>query len=198
MSSTPEFGEAALAAALPARPGGARRLTRYTAAFGGCLAAMLLLVNQQWYRGVEAVVTGDAVSKWLGYPVVVSRSQQTMFFAFHGTGPAHMLGLQVTLGCSSVLLLAPIVLLAGVMLSMRDTSPVRVLLAAAVAASLVISINVLRLVMIAAMVDWWGVQTGFGWGHTLFGSVLMLLGLAAALGAFVLVLGYRGRGARTT
>jgi exosortase/archaeosortase family protein len=189
-----EFGEAAPDAASPARPGGGERLGRYAAALGGFAAATALLLSQHWYRGVEAVVTGDTVSKWLGFPVIVSRAQQTMFFAFHGTGPSHMLGLQITLGCSSVLLLAPIVLLTGVLLSLRNVSALRVLLAAAIAASLVVFINVLRLVMIAAMVDWWGVQAGFGWGHTLFGSVLMLLGLAAALGSFVLVLGHRGRG----
>jgi exosortase/archaeosortase family protein len=199
VSSPPEFGEAAQVADSPSRRGRVRRLARYTAAFGGCVVAILLLLSQNWYRGVEAVVTGDAVSKWLGFPVIVSRAQQTMFFAFHGTGPSHMLGLQITLGCSSVLLLAPIILITGALLSLHNISPVRVLLAAAVAASLVVSINVLRLVMIAAMVDWWGVAAGFGWGHTLFGSVLMLVGLAAALGAFVLVLGYRGRNrAQTT
>ncbi|HEV2344306.1 MAG TPA: archaeosortase/exosortase family protein [Actinocrinis sp.] len=194
MSIPQESGEAAVDAASPARPGGVRRLTRYAAAFGGVAAAITLLLSEHWYRGVEAVVTGDTVSKWLGFPVIVSRAQQTMFFAFRGTGPSHMLGLQITLGCSSVLLLAPILLLTGVLLSLRNVSPLRVLFAAAIAGSLVVFINVVRLVMIAAMVDWWGVAAGFGWGHTLFGSVLMLLGLAAALGSFVLVLGYRGRG----
>lgn len=194
MSIPQESGEAAVDAASPARPGGVRRLTRYAAALGGVAAAITLLLSEHWYRGVEAVVTGDTVSKWLGFPVIVSRAQQTMFFAFRGTGPSHMLGLQITLGCSSVLLLAPILLLTGVLLSLRNVSPLRVLFAAAIAGSLVVFINVVRLVMIAAMVDWWGVAAGFGWGHTLFGSVLMLLGLAAALGSFVLVLGYRGRG----
>lgn len=194
MSIPQESGEAAVDAASPARPGGVRRLTRYAAALGGVAAAITLLLSEHWYRGVEAVVTGDTVSKWLGFPVIVSRAQQTMFFAFRGTGPSHMLGLQITLGCSSVLLLAPILLLTGVLLSLRNVSPLRVLFAAAIAGSLVVFINVVRLVMIAAMVDWWGVAAGFGWGHTLFGSVLMLLGLAAALGSFVLVLGYHGRG----
>jgi exosortase/archaeosortase family protein len=194
VSSPHEFGAVVPITAAVSRDGAVRRLSRYIAALTGFIIAMALLLSQQWYRGVEAVVTGDAVSKWLGFPVIVARERQTMFFAFHGTGPAHMLGLQITLGCSSVLLLAPIVLLTGTLLSLRNVSPVRVLLAAAVAACLVVSINVVRLVMIAAMVNWWGVQTGFGWGHTLFGSVLMLVGLAAALGAFVLVLGYHGPG----
>jgi hypothetical protein len=47
--------------------------------------------------------------------------------------------------------------------------------------------------MIAALVDWWGTEAGFGWGHTLFGSLLMLAGMAAALGVFVAVLGPKRR-----
>ena len=92
-------------------------------------------------------MAGDAVGRWLGYPVQVARAEQTMFFAFHGTGTAHMLGLQVTLGCSSALLLAPVLLLAGVLLGVGHASTARVLLAAVLAGSLVVVVNVLRLVM---------------------------------------------------
>jgi exosortase/archaeosortase family protein len=193
MSSPYEGGEAAISAASPPRRAEPRRIIRYLGVSGGCVVALLLLVNQAWYRGLEASIAGDAVSRWLGFPVLVSRPQQIMFFAFHGTGPAHMLGLQVTLGCSSVLLLAPLALVTGGLLSLGNVSPGRVLLAAAVATSIIVFFNVLRLVMIAEMVSWWGVQTGFGWGHTLFGSMLMLAGLAAALVAFVVVLSRKGR-----
>jgi exosortase/archaeosortase family protein len=160
-----------------------------------CALAVLAVVYESWYRGVEAVLAGDAVSRWLGFPVVVARAQQTMFFAFHGTGNAHMLGFQVTLGCSSDLLVAPLLLFTGLLLILGQIPLSRVLLAMASAAAIVIVINVLRLVMIAMMVNWWGVQTGFGWGHTLFGSVLTLLGMAAAMFACVFVLN-RGRRAR--
>jgi exosortase/archaeosortase family protein len=161
-----------------------------------CVLAVLAVVYETWYRGMEAALAGDAVGQWLGFPVVVARAQQTMFFAFHGTGNAHMLGFQVTLGCSSDLLVAPLLLFTGLLLILGQIPPSRVLLAMASAAAIVIIVNVLRLVMIAMMVDWWGVQTGFGWGHTLFGSVLTLAGMAAAMAACVFVLN-RGRRARS-
>jgi exosortase/archaeosortase family protein len=171
------------------------RLLRYSAGLAVWATAVVLLVRETWYRGVEAAVAGDTIKDWLGYPVLIARARQTVFFAFHGTGPAHMLGLQVTLGCSSDLLLIPILLTTGILLCVGPASPVRVLFAAAMAAVIVVLVNMLRLVMIAALVSSWGVPAGFGWGHTLFGSVLTLFGMFAALVAFVLVLG-RARGAR--
>jgi len=157
-------------------------------------AALLLLLSQGWYRGVEAALAGHALSGLLGFPVMISRPLRTVFFAFHGTGPAHMLGLQVTLGCSSDLLLAPVLLFTGLLLLFGHSSASRVLLAASVAAAVVVLVNTLRLILIALLVDWWGVETGFGWGHTLFGSVLTLAGMAVALGVFVVAVGRERRG----
>jgi exosortase/archaeosortase family protein len=171
----------------------ARRTLRYAVGGSACASAIVLLANQGWYRGAEAAMAGAAVSRWLGYPVIVARGQQTMFFAFHGTGIAHMLGLQVTLGCSSALLLMPVLLVTGLLLCVGQTPATRILLAALLAAGIVVCVNVLRLVLIALLVDWWGAATGFGWGHTLFGSVLTLAGMSAALAAFVLVLSRGGR-----
>lgn len=157
-------------------------------------AAVLLLLSEGWYRGVEAALAGRALSGLLGFPVMISRPLRTVFFAFHGTGPAHMLGLQITLGCSSDLLLAPVLLFTGLLLLFGRSSGPRVLLAASVAAAVVVLVNTLRLVLIALLVDWWGVETGFGWGHTLFGSVLTLVGMAVALGVFVVAVGRERRG----
>lgn len=171
------------------------RLLRYSAGLAAWALAVVLLVRETWYRGMEAAVAGDTIKDWLGYPVLIARARQTVFFAFHGTGPAHMLGLEVTLGCSSDLLLIPILLTTGILLCVGPASPLRILSAAAMAAAIVVLVNMLRLVMIAALVSSWGVPAGFGWGHTLFGSVLTLFGMFAALAAFVLVLG-RARSAR--
>lgn len=196
MTESVEGGAAAQAgAAVVARRRG-RSVPRCAAGAVMCVAAVLAVVYESWYRGMEAALAGSAVSQWLGYPVIVARAQQTMFFAFHGTGTAHMLGFQVTLGCSSDLLVAPLLLFTGLLLILGQIPLSRVLLAMASAAAIVIVINVLRLVMIAVMVDWWGVETGFGWGHTLFGSVLTLLGMAAAMFVCVFVLN-RGRRARS-
>jgi len=164
------------------------------AGVGALSVAVLLLLSEGWYRGVEAALAGRTLSGLLGFPVMISRPLRTVFFAFDGTGPAHMLGLQVTLGCSSDLLLAPVLLFTGLLLLFGRSSAPRVLLAASVAAAVVVLVNTLRLVLIAVLVDWWGVETGFGWGHTLFGSMLTLAGMAVALGVFVVAVGRERRG----
>lgn len=186
--SSQAFGEAVPSTASPARERVMPALLRFVPAAVGCVAAVLMVLRQTWYRGTEAMLAGELVSKWLGYSVTVSRPRQAMFFAFHGTGPAHMLGLQVTLGCSSVLLIAPLVLFGGLMMSMSNAAPFKIILATALASILLLGANVLRLVMIAAMVNGWGVDVGFGWGHTLFGSLLMLTGMAGAVIIYVLIL----------
>lgn len=198
MSETEAGGEPARAGAAPAarRARPRRSVPRRLAGVLLCALAVLAVVYQTWYRGVEAALAGGAVSHWLGFPVIVARSQQTMFFAFHGTGTAHMLGFQVTLGCSSDLLVAPLLLFTGLLLIVGQIPLSRVLLAMASAGGIVVVVNVLRLVMIAMMVNWWGAEAGFGWGHTLFGSVLTLAGMAAAMFACVFVLN-RGRKARS-
>jgi exosortase/archaeosortase family protein len=178
----------------PRRRAADRSGPRTFAGAGALSAAVLLLLGEGWYRGVEAALAGRAMSGLLGFPVMVSRPLRTVFFAFDGTGPAHMLGLQVTLGCSSDLLLAPVLLFTGVLLLFGQSSAPRVLLAASIAAAVVVLANTLRLVLIAVLVDWWGVETGFGWGHTLFGSVLTLAGMALALGVFVVAVGREHRG----
>ena len=167
---------------------------RMFAGVGALSVAVLLLLSEGWYRGVEAALAGRTLSGLLGFPVMISRPLRTVFFAFDGTGPAHMLGLQVTLGCSSDLLLAPVLLFTGLLLLFGRSSAPRVLLAASVAAAVVVLVNTLRLVLIAVLVDWWGVETGFGWGHTLFGSMLTLAGMAVALGVFVVAVGRERRG----
>jgi exosortase/archaeosortase family protein len=187
------------AAADAVRDPGRRQTTdrggpRTFAGVGALSAAVLLLLSEGWYRGVEAALAGRALSGLLGFPVMISRPLRTVFFAFDGTGPAHMLGLQVTLGCSSDLLLAPVLLFTGVLLLFGHSSALRLLLAASIAAAVVVLVNTLRLVLIAVLVDWWGVETGFGWGHTLFGSVLTLAGMAVALGVFVVAVGRERRG----
>ena len=176
------------------RPTTDRSGPRTFAGVGALSATALLLLSEGWYRGVEAALAGRALSGLLGFPVMISRPLRTVFFAFDGTGPAHMLGLQVTLGCSSDLLLAPVLLFTGVLLLFGRSSAPRVLLAALIAASVVVLVNTLRLMLIAVLVDWWGVETGFGWGHTLFGSVLTLAGMAVALGVFVVAVGRDRRG----
>jgi exosortase/archaeosortase family protein len=97
------------------------------------------------------------------------------------------------LACSSDLLLAPFLLVVGGLLCVGRSSVRQVLTAAGLAVAIVVCMNVLRLVVIAAIVDRWGADLGVGRDHPLFGSVLTLLAMSVALVAYVFVLGRLSR-----
>lgn len=186
------------AAPAPDRPDGAgtARTARALAGIVAAFCAAGVLAGEARYRGYEAALGARAVRWALGFPVDAVRAKQILFFGYHYQGKPGMLGLQITLGCSSVLLVTPILLATSMLLMFGRMAAARVLAAAAVAGVLVVGFNVLRLVVITALVGVWGPQSGFGWGHTLFGSVLTLVGMSGALAVFWLVLTARRRPGR--
>lgn len=158
---------------------------RWLAAGVSFALAAALIVGDAGYRGFEARLAAGAVHQLLGYPATADR--QAFFFGFRHGGARHLLGLTVSMGCSSVFLLAPMLILTGVLAAYSGKSLARIGAAAAVAAVVFVMVNLLRLVMISALMVWWGVQTGFGWGHTLFGSILTLIGMAGAAAVYYLI-----------
>jgi exosortase/archaeosortase family protein len=179
-------GDDALRAGAPS-PAGAGGVVRRLFAGLACVVAAAMVADEAVYRGFESRLAAGAVHQLLGYSAVAVTDRQTFFFAFDSGGSRHMLGLDVSLGCSSVFLLAPMLMFTGI-LAAYSTKPLFGLgVAAAAATAVIVGVNLLRLVMIAALMVWWGVQTGFGWGHTLFGSILTLVGLAAASAVYYLI-----------
>ena len=144
------------------------------------LAALLALAEQESYRVFESRLASRAVHGLLGYPVIPANSGPTFFFGYHAGGATEYLGLQVSLACSSVLLIAPAAFVTAVLAVVGTVRLSRLMLALAATAALVTLINLLRFVLIAQLVDAWGPESGFGWAHSFFGSVLTLAGLAGA------------------
>ncbi|HET9172399.1 MAG TPA: exosortase/archaeosortase family protein [Actinospica sp.] len=144
------------------------------------LGAILAVAEQSWYRGVEARMGAWAVHELLGYAVIAANSGPTFFFGYHEGARIGYLGLEVSLACSSVLLVAPAAVATAVLAVVSRIPMSRLALAFAATAALVTVINVLRFVLIALLVDAWGAESGFGWAHSFFGSLLTLAGLAGA------------------
>ena len=153
---------------------------RLTIALGVILAALLALAEQQTYRVFESRFASWAVHALLGYPVIAANSGPTFFFGYHAGSLTEYLGLQVSLACSSVLLIAPAAFVTAVLAVVSTVPLSRLMLALAATAALVTGINLLRFVLIAQLVDAWGPESGFGWAHSFFGSLLTLAGLAGA------------------
>lgn len=96
-----------------------------------------------------------------------------------GAGGPMLYSMTIGLACSIVLLLVPFLLIAAALLSAGRMSVLRGLASVAVGAVLLEAVNTVRVVVIAAMTLGDGVS-GFGWGHTLVGSVIVLAGLLLA------------------
>ena len=144
------------------------------------LGALLTLAEQAWYRTMEARFAAETVHGLLGFAVIMANSGPTFFFGYHAARTTNFLGLQVSLACSSVLLVGPAAVVTAVLAVVSTVKLSRLLLALAATVVLITGINLLRFVLIALLVDAWGPVTGFGWAHTFFGSVLTLVGLAGA------------------
>lgn len=144
---------------------------------------MALFAFNAWFRSVEAaageyvvglVTTGSTDLNW------------DQAVAYFGLGTPHVIGLQISAGCSSAMLISPILLIgAGFMLGGRSTVP-RILAGTGIGAAVLVLTNQLRIGMIAWFSQQWGLD-GLGWAHTVFGSVLSLVGVAASVTALLLV-----------
>jgi exosortase/archaeosortase family protein len=159
------------------------------------LGALLAVADQAAYRVLESRMSAWAVHELLGYAVIIANSGPTFFFGYHAAAGTGYLGLEDSLACSSVLLAAPAAFVTAALAVVTRIPLARLMLALAATTVLVVGINLLRFVLIALLVDAWGAQTGFGWAHTFFGSLLTLAGLTGATFLFYR-LARRGRTAR--
>ncbi|MFE6233596.1 hypothetical protein [Cellulosimicrobium sp. NPDC057862] len=88
--------------------------------------------------------------------------------------------LHVTVECAGGLVVAPFLVLGGVLLLSRRFSVARLLVGTSLACLVVLAVNQMRLALIGYALIRWG-AAGYGWSHTVVGSVLTLLGVAVAL-----------------
>lgn len=181
----------------PARPPGPARspLARHgrTPLLGRVLAGVagplllglcgVLVAGERAYRFHEMAGARWLVSHALGLRTLLLAAPDAPVL-YAGDAGGFGRGIALTTGCSSALLIAPLALLAGVLLLFGTRGPARVLLGFVLAAALVAAANLGRLTLIVAMQHRYG-DEGFGWTHVLFGSVLMM---AAGLVALLLFL----------
>ncbi|MDN3026034.1 archaeosortase/exosortase family protein [Streptomyces sp. S.PB5] len=175
-----------LGASRPSQP----HYFRYALAAALLLAAGALFAFNEWFRSVEAAL-GEHV---LGVVTTGTTSLNwNEAVAFFGLGTRHAMGLQITAGCSSAMLIIPLLMVgAGFMLSRRSTVS-RILAGTGVGAAVLVATNQLRFGLIAVFSQKWGYE-GFGWAHTVVGSVISLVGVAASVSVLLLVAMRRRQG----
>lgn len=140
------------------------------ALLAGAAVALVVLLERAVH--LEAHLFAHAIPALLGASAVLG-DHATLTI---GAGGPMLFSMTVGLACSIVLLLVPFLLIAAALLSAGRISVPRALFAVAVGAVLLEAVNTVRVVVIAALTLGDGVS-GFGWGHTLVGSVIVLAGL---------------------
>ncbi|HWJ98636.1 MAG TPA: archaeosortase/exosortase family protein [Acidimicrobiales bacterium] len=138
----------------------------------------LLVQAQADVRVAEAALAAPPLKFVLGEGVHVPGTDLVFYPNYSGHG---LRALKVTMSCSSVLVVGPMIAMGGIMAMVRRFSPVRAVVAMGAAAATMFTINLGRIVLIAVATRQFG-RDGFEVSHRVVGSGIVL---AAATVAFV-------------
>lgn len=138
-------------------------------------------VVRGWEAQVAAVLIGPVTSG-------ATRSDPARATYHWGLGTDLPHGLIVTPECSAATVIGPLLLLAAGAVLISRLDPARVAIAVGVSGALMVTVNLVRLVMIAWAIDRFGPEDGYWWAHVVAGSLLSLGGFVAGL-AVAVVLG---------
>ncbi|GAA3050456.1 hypothetical protein GCM10020229_72420 [Kitasatospora albolonga] len=143
------------------------------------VAGACMIIFNEYLRALEA-----RAAAWLYSQVMDETTAAVKTALLVNFDDAKIVGVDVTQSCSSALLVPPFLLMAAaVLLSARRTAR-EVLGGLLLAATIVAVGNLIRLVLIALVTVHYG-QQGYLWSHTLGGSLLSMITMVAALGAFL-------------
>lgn len=157
---------------------------------GVALAAcgVIVMLNHDYLRTLETILAASLSNSVTPGDMYVAPGGHSFFWA--ASTPA-MHGLRVTAECTSAFLLGPLLILAGLILASGRFGLVRALSATAVAGAILVLANQGRIVLIAWATAKWGVENGYQWSHTVGGSIVVGIGVALALVAFMIMLSAR-------
>lgn len=136
-----------------------------------------LVVFQQEYRHFEAVLASQLFSNG-GVQAYAQPDSGVVIFQLANH---KVFGLEISPECSSAFLIAPFTAIGAAMLWRRRLHPGRVAAGLALVTLLLVAANQLRVAMIAGLIDGFGLQEGYKWGHLVLGSLLSIVFLAGSL-----------------
>jgi exosortase/archaeosortase family protein len=140
------------------------------------LAALLVLENDA-FRAFEA----RSARPLVGLLTHTGTSRAVGDVIFFGLGTDDALGLKITTGCTTVVLLVPFLLIMAAIAAKSPVPVTRVVAAATVGSAMLVVVNLIRLTGIAWATSVWGLTHGFEISHFLVGSIFAIVGFAAAL-----------------
>lgn len=139
------------------------------------VGAVLMLVYATELRTVEAGVTSRLVAAVTSGQALSARN-----VIFFGIGSGTVFGLMITPMCSNIVLTVPLLILAGLLLSVSRMRAVRSLLGLGVGLAIAVGTNMLRYASAAFALQVWGVR-GFDVVHQYAGSLAVIVGFGAGI-----------------
>jgi exosortase/archaeosortase family protein len=143
------------------------------------MAALTLavIVDSQPLRAFEAWLASHVVAAGTGAQTGHDAGLAMVWFVLQ----TDQVALQITRDCTVAVLIAPFLAVTGVLVWLRRTASARPVLALAVTLPLLILINQSRILIIVWLMEAFGPQTGFYWGHAVAGSLLTIAGMAVCI-----------------
>jgi exosortase/archaeosortase family protein len=167
--------------ATPRRQSPVSRLGRILGALALLATVVIALLNSASYRAAEAL----GAARLLGG--VVDGDISTVGDVYYVTTQSFVQGFRVSPECTSLILIAPLLVLSAILLVFSRARAWRLGLGVVTMIALVFAINFFRLALIGFSSLTWGMSTGYPISHTFVGSVIGILGFVSGLAALLLI-----------
>lgn len=141
--------------------------------------AVFFMLKQTQFRVIEARLTAQVLGL-----VTATRSYSIGSSMFFGVGTPNVEAIGLTTMCSTLILVTPLLILAGFLLMIRSFAVKWVALGLVLTVALVSVCNMIRFAAMGFAQRTWG-RPGFNFVHHYAGSVFVILGFVAA---FILLL----------
>jgi len=108
---------------------------------------------------------------------------------FYLQRPNGIIGLVITAECTALILVAPLIALAAVLLVITRSSWWRIFAGVSAMWVIVTIVNEIRLAFIGFASNTWGLDIGYPLSHTYIGSIIGIFGFVAGLAALLVIAG---------
>lgn len=158
----------------------------FAAALTGAIVWMLLHADD--VRAGEAHLAAWWMDLWVPRGVTAFDDTYMLWISEN-----HLVGFQVTVECTAVILLVPLLALGAVMMLSTRVSWIRGTAGLAASAAVMVLVNQVRLALIGWSTQQGGLEAGYEIGHRFAGSVVGIAGFAVGLVVLIAVAGIRRR-----
>ena len=167
-----------------------RATPRVAAAIILMCASALVWLEQLEYRGWEAWAAGHLTQAVGDVEVLVNQAHAAFYVGIYSPD---VFGATITAECTSALVTLGILGTTAVLMMSTRLGMGRLTVAAVVATSTFIVLNLVRVVGIALATRQWGTDAGFHWSHVWGGTLVTVFGGVGVCMLYLLMLGVRSR-----